>query len=395
MSKGSLGMLSAYWPEETARYGHVPLERVTQGCVHKPAESEGDRTALVSGAQRVSFAELSERTARVASALRERTEPGTRIALALEEPVELLCCTLGALDADCLAWMCPGAPDPAGLSAFAPSLVVVAGGGDALRGLPIATPRELLRGGTGEAVGRPRLRNPVLALARPGGGEVLHSHRTLRATSVAFGSFFRLEPGSETALLDPPGDWLGLAALLGAWANAGSVHAAWGDAGAVPRGRVDYAVVDLRRAEARYLRPGSRPYEGRIGVGAIVGIEGGLTAARRRRLARRLGSVVLTVFGRNDLGPTLASHPTWFLDDAAGIPLPNVDLRPLDPADGRELAIGWDAVEEAEIGVKSALAPAGGELVGQWLRTREIAHVDPTGCYFLRPPRRSLPPKAR
>lgn len=384
MSKGSLGMLSAYWPEETARYGHIPLERVTQGCVHKPAESEGQRTALVSGGQRLSFAELSERTRLVAAALRDRVEPGTRVAVALEDPVELLSCSLGALDADCLAWMCPAAPEPAVLAAFEPALVVAADGGAALSGARALTPQELLRGGEGEAVGRPKLRNPILALARPGVGEVLHSHRTLRATSIAFGSFFRLEAGSETALLDPPSDWLGLAALLGAWANAGTVHAAWADAEAIPRGRVDYAVVGLGSAEQRYLRPGSRPYAGRIGVGAIVGIEGGLTTARRRRLGRRLGSAVLTVFGRNDLGPTLASHPSWYLDDAAGIPLPNVDLRPMNPADGRELAIGWDAVEEAEMGVKSALAPAGGELVGQWLRTREIAHVDPTGSYFLR-----------
>lgn len=388
MSKGSLGMLSAYWPEETARYGHVPLERVSQGCVYKPAESEGARTALVSGAERLSFADLAERVRRVAAALRDRVEPGTRIAVALDDPVELLCCTLGALDADCLAWMCSAAPDPAALAAFEPALAVATASAVSLPGLRVATPQELLGGGRGEAAGRPRLRDPILALARPGGGEVLHSHRTLRATSIAFGSFFRLEAGSETALLDPPDDWLGLAALLGAWANAGTVHAAWAGAGAVPPGRVDYAVLGIGTGERRYLRPGSRPYAGRIGVGALVGVEGGLTAARRRRLRRRLGSPVLTVFGRNDLGPTLASHPSWFLEDALGIPLPNVDLRPMDPADGRELAIGWDAVEEAEMGVKSALAPAGGELVGQWLRTREMAHVDPTGSYFVRPPRR-------
>ena len=86
----------------------------------------------------------------------------------------------------------------------------------------------------------------------------------------------------------------------------------------------------------------------------------------------------------DDLGPVLGSHPTWYLDDAVGIPLPNVDTRPLDPADGSELTIGWDAVEEAEIGVKSALAPAGGELSGTWLRSRIVGQVDPTGLYFVR-----------
>jgi hypothetical protein len=80
----------------------------------------------------------------------------------------------------------------------------------------------------------------------------------------------------------------------------------------------------------------------------------------------------------------LGSHPTWYLDDGVGIPMPNVDTRPLDPSDGHELTIGWDAVEEAEIGVKSAMAPAGGELSGTWLRSRLIGQVDPTGLYFIR-----------
>ncbi|MGH2578748.1 MAG: hypothetical protein ACRDG9_13530, partial [Actinomycetota bacterium] len=86
----------------------------------------------------------------------------------------------------------------------------------------------------------------------------------------------------------------------------------------------------------------------------------------------------------NDLGPVIGSHPTWYLDDAAGIPMPNVELKPLHPRDGSELTIGWDAVEEGEVGVKSTMSPAGGELSGSWLRAFVTALVDPTGLYFLR-----------
>jgi hypothetical protein len=46
--------------------------------------------------------------------------------------------------------------------------------------------------------------------------------------------------------------------------------------------------------------------------------------------------------------------------------------------------IGWDAVEEGEVGVKSTMSPAGGELSGSWLRAFVTALVDPTGFYFLR-----------
>ena len=90
------------------------------------------------------------------------------------------------------------------------------------------------------------------------------------------------------------------------------------------------------------------------------------------------------MLGRSDIGPVIASHPTWFLDDAVGIPLPNVDTRPLNPADGEPLNIGWDAVESAELGIKSAHAPAGGTLVTEnWIRTGITAEIDPTGLYFL------------
>jgi hypothetical protein len=92
---------------------------------------------------------------------------------------------------------------------------------------------------------------------------------------------------------------------------------------------------------------------------------------------------VLTLLGRNDLGPVLGSHPSWFLNDAAGIPLSNVDLRPLNPTDGTPLNLGWEVVDSAEIGVKSALAPAGGTAVEGWLRSGQTAQIDPTGLYFL------------
>jgi acyl-CoA synthetase (AMP-forming)/AMP-acid ligase II len=114
-----------------------------------------------------------------------------------------------------------------------------------------------------------------------------------------------------------------------------------------------------------------------------VAIDEPFSLSRRSRLSRKLRGEVLTLLGRNDLGPILASHPSWFLNDAAGIPLPNVDLRPLNPTDGAPLNIGWEAVDSAELGVKSALAPAGGVAVEGWLRSGLIAQIDPTGFYFL------------
>ena len=382
MSKGALGLLAAYWPEGTARYAHVPLERSTQYCVHRTAAAEADRPALVTPSRTIRYGELSRETKAGASVLSGRVSAGARIAILADDPAVAIPCLLATLEADCTAWLAGAAPDAAALSAFAPALVV----GDAPPpGHEALAPAALREGDPEASRPRPNLRNPVLALPAPGGrGEVLHNHKTLVSTAIAFGSFFLLEPGAELVLLEPPDHWLALAALLGSLHKGACVRAAYGPEGARLLGApCHYAVSRFASAEERYLGATPTLRDLRIGVGAILGIEGPFRVSRRRQLARRLGTAALAVLGRNDLGPVIASHPTWYLDAAAGIPLPNVDAQPLDPSDGRRLAIGWDAVEEAELGVKSSLAPAGGELVNEWLRSRWRAHTDPTGLYFL------------
>lgn len=384
MGKGALGLLSAYWPEMTARHAHVPLERAPQFTVHRSAKSDPDRLALVTPERSVTFAELSDLVRRAGAGIAERTGESGRIAILLDDPVALAACAFGAWEADRLAFLSSG-PVPFGpLTDFAPDLVVARELAHAPPGVPVETAHTLL---ATEPVtfGKANLRAPVIVLAKPdASGEVAHNHKTLVATAVAFSSFFMFEPGAEIVLLEPPTGWLGLAVLLGAWHKATTVRAAWTPTWAGHPERVDYLAGSFAGAEARYIGATPARRDVRAGVGAILGIEGPFSPAHRRRLARRLGTPVLTLYGRNDLGPVLGSHPTWYLDDGLGIPLPNVDTRPLDPSDGHELTIGWDAVEEAEIGVKSALAPAGGELSGTWLRSRLIGQVDPTGLYFVR-----------
>jgi hypothetical protein len=146
---------------------------------------------------------------------------------------------------------------------------------------------------------------------------------------------------------------------------------------------LDYVVCGWDRAGALLDDALGAALTGKIKAGLVVAIDQPFSTSRRMRIARRLKCDVMTLLGRSDLGPIVASHPAWYLNDAAGIPLPSVDLRPLNPTDGQPLNIGWEAVESAEMGVKSALAPAGGAIVEGWLRSNLIAQIDPTGFYFL------------
>lgn len=375
--------MSAYWPEHTARYAHVPLERVTQGSIHRHGQPDSpvrEWPALVAGDRSLTYAELSRATRATAAALRERVEAGSRVALLIDDPVDAVVCLSACLEADLLAWVAGPAGGEAEILAFTPDLIVT----DADRGAAgsVTVRPDDLADTLSTPPGRPNLNAPVLALPRPGGGEVLHSHRTLLATGIAVGSFFMLEPGASVVLAEPGLDWLSLAMLLGAWRYGATLYAGWERGATLPE-RTDYLVMQWDTAVERYLQGATVPHQIHARAGAILGVGGPFSVRQRWQLGRRLDTAVLTVVGRNDLGPVLASHPTWYLEGAGGIPLPNVDVRPLHPHDGRPLAIGWDAVEEAEMGVKSSLAPAGGELVEGWLRTRLLARVDPTGLYFL------------
>ena len=379
MGKGALGQLAAYWPEDTARYAHVPLKRVGEITLHATAGGAPERTALVAAGGSTSYGELSTDAKKLAASLRGRLQKGSRVALALDDPRQLVTALFACFETELLAFVSATAIPSDTLDLFKPDLVIGHAEKDA-----VAYDALLAEEGN-ERGDRPDYKKPLVAFARPDrGGEVVHTHKTLAATAIDVGSFFMIDTDTQVMLLEPPTDWLSLSLLLGAWYRGATVWVAWGENAAEAPERVDYLVARWPLAIERFLDAPPRIPRLRIGAGALVGVEAPFSVSRRRRLARRLGAPVLTVLGRSDLGPLLASHPTWFLDDAVGIPLPNVDTRPLNPASGAPLNIGWDAVESAELGVKSAHAPAGGTLVADnWIRTGLAAEIDPTGLYFL------------
>lgn len=382
MSKGALGLLSAYWPEETPRYAHVPLKTVSEIVIHAIARSAAERPALISAGHTLSYGALSRGVVRFGQGLRTRCERGARVLIAPTEPAELLIAAFGAFEAKMLAFLCPDSCESGPASAFAPDLVI---GQAELPGVRSVAFSEVMESPINELVERPEPRAPVLVLARPDKrGEIFHSHRTLLATAVALGKFFMLGENSQVVLLEPPTAWHTLAVLLATWQQGGTVWAGWdGARNALPES-ADYVACGWERADRllEHLRSHRPPV--RIIAGIILGVEGPFSVSRRRYFSRRMRAPVLTLLGRNDTGPIIASHPTWFLDEAAGIPLPNVDTRPLNPTERTPLSIGWDVVEQAEIGVKSDLAPAGGTIAEGWLQTGIIAEVDPTGLYLLR-----------
>lgn len=377
MGKGALGALAAYWPEDTARYAHVPLKRVGDITLHALANAE--RTALVSSAGVLTYAALSARVKTLAAVLRARLPKGSRVAIAVADPADLVTALFACFECEMLAYASASPIPDATLGLFCPALVI---GGEGENGASLET---LLAEEGSSKPDKPDFKKPLLAFPTADrSGEAVHNHKTLAATGVDLGSFFMIEPETRVMLLEPPTGWLALSMLLGTWHKGGTIWCGWEATPAEPD-RVDLAVLGFDAAIRRFVDGPPRIPRLRIGAGMIVGIEGPFSLSKRRRLTRRIGAPALTMLGRDDLGPLIASHPSWFLDDAVGIPLPNVDTRPLHPTDGTPLNIGWDAVQYAGLGIKSAHAPAGAVLVAEnWIRTDLLAEIDPTGLYFLR-----------
>ena len=382
MSKGALGLLAAYWPEDTPRYAHIPLKVVGDTTIYPIAESSPDRVALATAEGTLTFGELAAKARVFGESIRSRVERGSRVAIALTDPAEMLIALFGAFEADLLAFVHIGPPAKEVLDAFVPDLVVGENLPDTAG--PRASFEEIMSGPGKARIGRPDFRTAILAMAAPDGrGEILHSHRTLVATATSIGAFYLLAEGITLLLLEPPTNWCTLAMLLGAMHRGATIYAGWDGSLEHLPAKLDYAVCGWDRAGLLLDDRQGEVLAGRIAAGLIVGIERPFSISRRLRLSRIIRADVLTLLGRSDLGPIVGSHPAWFLNDAAGIPLPSVDLRPLNPSDGAPLKIGWEVVDSAEIGVKSALAPAGGTLVEGWLRSGLIAQIDPTGFYFL------------
>ena len=180
MSKGALGLLSAYWPEDTPRYAHVPLKSVGDTTIYAIAASAPDRVALIGAAVTLTYGELAEKARTFGKALRGRVERGARVAITLHDPAELLIAMFGAFEAEVLIFPNADTPSKEALDAFAPDLIIGESGGTTA-----ASFAAIMSEPGKERSGRPDFRTPILALAMPDArGEALHNHRTLVATGI-------------------------------------------------------------------------------------------------------------------------------------------------------------------------------------------------------------------
>lgn len=409
MAKGAVGLVAGFWPEDVYRYLATPNLYLDDGLVTRQAKRRGTSPSIIGDSDTLTYDALSTEVDRAMKAiLALLPDQSSRVAVGVSEPLACLKIFFGALKARCTVLLI----DPSAsletlgqqLLGFKPDLIVA----DAValekimpsrggQGNRIVTAQELWQqeGGVPATKLRLSLKAAAVAMADEGGRLVYHSHNSLLAGALSWSTFLRLKEDDVLLSVEPLWTWEGLYSVLPALFRGGaSMVTARRRADLttmIRERRPSYVILPLARALRWAAEPAVIHGVGEALAGVFVSFARPFRTAERRKLRALFDKPVLTVYGRAESGPVLASHPDWYVGEAVGIPITNVDVWPLNPATGNPLQVPWEAIEHGEIGVKSPMTAVeyqSSEEVQErvregWLRTKLVATMDPSGFFYL------------
>ncbi len=393
---------SWYWPDGVCRVLGIPPVPLRAAAVDVPARRDPDAPAAVSGERTLSQAALAVQVDAVARALRAAPAPGS-VLVSAGPSVAGIVAVLGALSSGRPAVLAP----PAALAGTGPAPGTEVGpvvaddeGAAALAasGLAASSVDDLvaqahdlpaLPGGGDSQAG---LRLPTACLAGRD-GPVWHSQRSILAGALALQAFLTPPPGTTWLTIASPCTWDGLCNLLVARMSGSTVVVARpGPDAEEAAERHGPAWTSATLDEAARSWAGGRRRK-RVAAGAgrflLATVDGPFDPDERRAVGGAAGADVLTVFGQPETGPVLAAHPSWFLDEAVGVPVPNMHVLPADPDTGEPVDVLWELLDRAMVSVWSpSLAVAGiepgpGLPAGRRYVTGVLAASDPNGMLYL------------
>ncbi len=399
---------SWYWPEGVPRVLGVPPYRLEELLVERWAQRRPPAHPLVvSSDDRADAAELSARVGAAARAIGATVSPGGHVAVAAGPTAEGAVLVLGALASGRQALLVAPEGDtagvarpPAGELAAAELAVGDAGGAVELKGAGLEAMRldTLVARDPGDGDGRQGaavadLRAPAACL---GGrtGPAWHSHRSLVAGALALQAFLGTTDDTVWLSTFSPCTWPGLLGLSTALLAGSTLALAEpGDAARQTADETQAAWVLASLADAVPTWGGRRRRGAEPGPRAVlVTVDGPFDPDERRAVAAGANAAALTLFGMAETGLVLASHPSWYLDESVGIPVPNMHVVPADPDTGEPISTMWELVDHAMVSVWSpslALGADGAEggaaargAPGRFA-TGVLAASDPNGMLYL------------
>lgn len=413
MGKGAVGLVAGYWPEDIYRYLAIPSIYLDDAVVARPAKRFPDKVALECGDIRLTYQQLAAETDKLGKAVLSLTEGrNQRVALLVQRPAEFLPALAGVLRAHCVVLL-PDMSAPVDaqrrqIAEFGPELVITDGkAGDNLTGpgdkVRVVSLAELSQVGDSGAKVQKKIdmKGPCIAIAGKKGHICYHSHMSLLASAISWSAFVPIKEEEVVLNVLPLHTWEGLCSLLSAlFKGATCLVADLGDPEKAATSIASHhcAYTWFSQEQARWLlKDGHSSLVEAMAtylLGLFVSVPGSFRPRSRKLLRSLLKDVpVMTVFGFPEAGPVLACHPTWYLNDAMGIPVSNVDVWPLHPETANPLLVPWEAIEYAEMGIKSPMTTVGfhsaeekqAEVREGWLRSHAVVNMDPNGLFYPRP----------
>ncbi len=356
---------SWYWPEGIPRVLGVPPYGLDEMLVRRWARRPPDRPLLAAGAEGIGAGELAERVGAIVQAIEAAIPAGGRVTVKAGASAEGAVVVLGALASGRSARLVPAA----GSASWEPASDV-----------PIES---------ATSSGATCLREPA-ALVPGRTGPVWHSQRSLLAGALALRGFLGAGDGQVWLSTFSPCSWQGLCGLGATLAGGDTVvlaepgdDAPEADATWTPT----WVLTSMPDALASWQRR-RRKGDG-AGRAVLLFVEGPFDPDERRAAGRAVGGVALSVFGLGETGPVFASHPSWYLDEAVGLPVTNMHVVPGDPDTAEPINTLWELVDEAMVTVWSPSLAVGHEegsglrRVGRQVVTGMLAASDPNGMLYL------------
>jgi acyl-CoA synthetase (AMP-forming)/AMP-acid ligase II len=384
---------SWYWPDRVPRVLGTPPYYIEELLVERWAHRQPAHPSLVSSDARTGAAELAESVRAVAAALTALTAdtaPDRPVAVSAGPTAEGAVLVLGALASGRKVLLAaPGATidgmdvsqaslgigDPAGtaelsaaglealrLDALVARAPAAAGtpGGDVAEGSDGLAPSVRADGASG-------LGAPVACMVGRY-GSVWHSHHSLLAGAVALGAF--LGSGGDTAWLSTysPCTWEGLCGLTVALLAGSTMVLAEPRDAAVEAAAAEHPAWLLSSLADGVATWGGGKRSRRAGGegvrAALLMVDGPFDPDERRAVAPAAGGTALTMFGMAETGVVLASHPSWYLEESVGIPVPNMHVVAADPDTGQPISSMWELVDHAMVTAWSPSLAVAGEAAG-------------------------------
>lgn len=357
MGKVAQVLITGYWPDRVPRRTPVPQHPLSKQFEQALGRAEAGAPAIIEGDRIISYKEFYEDAKTIAKALVARTEVRSTVALLGSAGPELLALTVAGQMAGCkVALLDPASPEAleAQLASLAPDLVALGSGAS----LPVSATnvaisvRELRQAGAaieGPSERRARWRD-VAVLLPTGDGFAGHNHAGVTAMAKALTTYIPALENSHFICQGPMHRWDVFVCAITALLSGRAIVFDPNDAIGWNLGEA-YGVLSRAQAEA-IVNSGKAPRH-LSELRLLLTVMSKFDAKWRRRLETILKRVVLPFWGTPRTGPAVLAHPSWAPVEVHGLPLTNVTLVPINPANGEPSEVPWEMLTRAELGVES------------------------------------------